>query len=141
MYTLRLSDVLPRDVGEHVLAAEAVDPGLRRHERAAVLVEHVVPRVEQHVAPDVDDRQVSVGLVHDRLEAAEPRRQERLEHSPVQPGPLRLPVARIVRALRAVHVARVRFVERRYPQLCAERRRGRPATVALTQAVSSMGER
>lgn len=111
----------PREIGEHVFAAETVDPQLLRYERA-VLAEYVVPRVEQHVPFDVDHGQVSIGLVHDRLQIVEPRGQERLER-PVEPGPLGLTVTGVVHALDAVHVARVRFVQRRHPQLLPDKNR------------------
>lgn len=76
--------------------------------------EYVVPRVVQHVALDVEYGMASVGLVDDRLQVVDAGRQERLER-PVESGPLRLPVTRVIHALHSVHVARVRFVQGGYP--------------------------
>lgn len=58
------SDV-PREIREHVFAAKAVYPGLRRY-KLAVFAEYIVPGVEKHVAFDVDHGQIPVGLVDDR---------------------------------------------------------------------------
>lgn len=110
--TILALSFLPREIGEHVFATETVYPGLLRHERA-VFTEQIFPRVEQHVAFDVDYGQVSVGLVNDRLQIVKPRRQERFERS-VKPRSLRLTITRVVYTLNAVHVTRIRFVQRRY---------------------------
>lgn len=66
--------VRPRQVAEHVAAAERVYTGRMRKGRAVAL-EHLRPRIEQYFTPYVRDRKFAVGRPDDAVHILDSGRQ------------------------------------------------------------------
>lgn len=98
----------PREVREHVLAAEAVNAG-RLREEAALTREDALPRVEEHLAPRVHHRQLVVGCLHYGVQVLDPSGEKGAKGSQ-KTGPPRLAIALEICAPHSLHVAGVWLV-------------------------------